>query len=48
MSDSDKRELVSNLEGFTSQNVGDTTLPLTIESDIVIPPLPLINVPQVK
>lgn len=47
MSVQEKRELVISLENFTSQNEG-TTQPLALDSGVIVPHVPLLNLPLVK
>ncbi|KAH3712347.1 hypothetical protein DPMN_072044, partial [Dreissena polymorpha] len=47
LSDSEKRELVTNLEGFTGSCEG-TVNTLALDSGVLVPHVPLINVPRVK
>ncbi|KAL4218216.1 Trafficking protein particle complex subunit 9 [Mactra antiquata] len=43
----EKRDLVTNLVNFTGQNEG-TTQPLALDSGVIIPHVPLLNIPFVK
>ena len=43
----EKRELVVSLQNFTSQQEG-TTQPLALDSGVIVPHVPLLNLPLVK